>query len=77
MKYFLRSSAVLCALALMSMVSACGQKGKLIMPPRPVPISTPYPVEQPKPAAPKPSAAEQKTVDTVQQEADAPVPGKN
>jgi len=49
MKFFPRLFALFCALGLMTQISACGQKGKLVMPVRPPAISTPYPVAQPKP----------------------------
>ena len=50
MKFFLRRITLACAIGSMTVISACGQKGKLLMPVKPPAISTPYPVAQPKPA---------------------------
>jgi predicted small lipoprotein YifL len=50
MKFFARIA--LPVIGMLCLVSACGQKGKLILPVKPPAISTPYPVAQPKPEAP-------------------------
>jgi len=52
MKFFLRCITLAGAIGSMAVISACGQKGKLLMPVRPPAISTPYPVAQPRSAAP-------------------------
>jgi predicted small lipoprotein YifL len=45
MKFFFRTTWLICLIA---MLCACGQKGKLVMPVKPPPVSTPYPTGQPK-----------------------------
>ena len=44
MKFFIRA---ITPLMLLLVVSACGQKGKLVIPVRPPAVSTPYPAAQP------------------------------
>jgi hypothetical protein len=46
MKFFFRTTWLICFIALLC--NACGQKGKLVMPVKPPPVSTPYPTAQPK-----------------------------
>lgn len=51
MKLFLRICLSTLIVATSVGTSACGQKGKLVIPTVPTAISAPYPVAQPKPAA--------------------------
>ncbi len=69
MKFLLRCFASPLVLALCVVLSACGQKGKLVMPPTPTAISTPYPQAQPKP--PKASSQSERP------QTDSAVPEKN
>ena len=54
---FLRYSSLCILTGVLALLGACGQKGKLVMPPKPEAISTPYPIAPPdepndiKPAA--------------------------
>jgi len=57
MKFLFRCFTASLTVALCVVTSACGQKGRLVMPPNPTPISTPYPVAQPKPANDAPADA--------------------
>jgi len=53
MKFPLRRTCL--ALGALCLISACGQKGKLVMPVQPPPISTPYPTAAPKAVVPETS----------------------
>ena len=44
------------AIGMLFLLSACGQKGKLVIPVPPPPISTPYPAATPKAVVPEPIA---------------------
>jgi len=57
MKFLFRCFTASLVVSLCVLASACGQKGKLVMPPNPTPISTPYPVAQPKPLKEEPATA--------------------
>jgi len=48
MKFFFRCFSHCALIVVLAMCSACGQKGKLILPVKPPAISTPYPTAQPK-----------------------------
>ena len=61
MKFLLRCFIMLSSVTVLAVVTACGQKGKLVMPPKPTPISTPYPEATPKPAEPDRSVPAEKS----------------
>ncbi|PRC94774.1 hypothetical protein [Solimicrobium silvestre] len=48
MKFFSRLSWIALVAGIMFCISACGQKGRLVVPVKPPAVSTPYPVATPK-----------------------------
>jgi hypothetical protein len=68
MKFFSRAIWLACCLSLLC--SACGQKGRLVMPVRPPPVSTPYPT-----ALPKDSDAGSVTEPATVEKTVTPIPG--